>query len=138
METLGVKGKILNVIQDFLTVRCFRVSVEGELFSLKKIPSVIPQGFVLGPHLFIIFINDLPNYVKSSIRLFFDDLKLIGIAGNSNVIDEDLRQLEQWEREWLLEFNHDKCKVVHTNVNNNPKNKYILHGLKDLSLDVIF
>ena len=128
LETLGVKGKLLNVIKDFLTGRSFRVSVEGKLSSLKKILSGIPQGSVLGPLLFIIFINDLPNYVKSSIRLFADDLKLIGNAGNRNVIDEDLRQLEQWEREWLLEFNHDKCKVVHTNVNDNPKNKYILDG----------
>ena len=77
LQCLGIDGKVLDVIKDFLIGRTFRVSVQGEFSSFKDILSGIPQGSVLGPLLFILFINDLPDCLKSSVKIFADDLKLI-------------------------------------------------------------
>ena len=68
---------MLGIIEDFLVGRNFRVSVNGQFSSFKKILSGIPQGSVLGPLLFILFINDLPDCLMSTVKIFADDLKLI-------------------------------------------------------------
>ena len=128
LENLGIKGKLLNVIKDFLSNRTFRVSVGGKFSSFFDILSGIPQGSVLGPILFIIYVNDLPDCVQSSIKLFADDLKLICNALDKVTVDKDLKSLENWESIWLLNFNLDKCKVLHTSVNVNPNNEYTLDG----------
>ena len=127
LKCLGISGKVLNVIKDFLTGRTFRVSVEGKFSSLKEVLSGIPQGSVLGPLLFILFINDLPDCVKSRVKIFADDLKLIANSSDRNVIDSDLKSLEQWEKMWLLQFNLDKCKVLHIDFNNNKRLSYTLN-----------
>ena len=103
LENLGIKGKLLNVVKDFLTNRKFRVSVGGKFSTLKDILSGIPQGSVLGPFLFLIYINDLPCFVK----LFADDVKIIANVKDRSVIDEDLKGLELWGSTWLLDFNYD-------------------------------
>ena len=77
LESFGIKGKILDVITDFLTGRTMQVCVEGKWSKIKNVLSGVPQGSVLGPLLFILYINDLPDSVKSKIKLFADDLKLI-------------------------------------------------------------
>ena len=128
LQGLGIDGKVLDIIKDFLVGRTFRVSVQGEFSSFKDILSGIPQGSVLGPLLFILFINDLPDCLKSSVKIFADDLKLIGNLSDKTVIDNDLKSLEDWERNWLLEFNTDKCKVLHIELNGNEHFDYVLNG----------
>ena len=85
LQCLGIDGKVLDVIKDFLIGRTFRVSVQGEFSSFKDILSGIPQGSVLGPLLFILFINDLPDCLKSSVKIFADDLKLIANLSNKGL-----------------------------------------------------
>ena len=128
LQCLGIDGKVLDVIKDFLIGRTFRVSVQGEFSSFKDIFSGIPQGSVLGPLLFILFINDLPDCLKSSVKIFADDLKLIANLSDKRVIDNDLKSLEDWERKWLLEFNSEKCKVLHIDLNDNKHVDYVLNG----------
>ena len=95
LENIGTtKGKLLDLIRDFVTYRKFIVSVEGNFLDLKI--SGIPQGSVLDLLLFLIFINDLFSYVKSSIVLFADDVKIIGNATYRENIYEDLKGLEYW------------------------------------------
>ena len=130
LQCLGIDGKVLDVIKDFLIGRNFRVSVQGEFSSFKDILSGIPQGSVLGPLLFILFINDLPDCLMSSVKIFADDLKLIANLSDKTVIDNDLKSLEDWERKWLLEFNSDKCKVLHVELNDNEHLDYVLNGKK--------
>ena len=127
LENLGIKGKLLNVVKDFLTNRKFRVSVEGKFSTLKDILSGIPQGSVLGPLLFLIYINDLPCYVKSFIKLFADDVKIIANVKDRSVIDEDLKGLELWASTWLLDFNYNKCKVLYTDIIANKCFDYTLN-----------
>ena len=127
LENLGIKGKLLNVVDDFLTNRKLRVSVEGKFSTLKDILSGIPQGSVLGPLLFLIYINDLPCYVKSFIKLFADDVKIIANVKDRSVIDEDFKGLELWGSTWLLDFNYDKFKVLHTDIIANKCFDYTLN-----------
>ena len=128
LQCLGINGKVLDVIKDFLIGRNFRVSAQGEFSSFKDILSGTPQGSVLGPLLFILFINDLPDCLVSSVKIFADDLKLIANLSDKTVIDNDLKSLEDWERKWLLEFNSDKCKVLHVELNDNEHLDYVLNG----------
>ncbi len=76
LEYVGVQGQTLKWIQSFLQGRTQRVVVDGVASEPSAVLSGVPQGTVLGPILFLIFINDLPDYVQSSTKLFADDLIL--------------------------------------------------------------
>ena len=83
----------------------------------EKIPvsSGIQQGSVLGPILFLAYINDLPEQVKSRVRLFAVDTALylaISSTTKSEVLQTDLASLEQWEKMWDMQFNPSKCQVL--------------------------
>ena len=129
LQCLGIDGKVLGIIEDFLIGRNFRVSVNGQFSSFKKILSGIPQGSVLGPLLFILFINDLPDCLMSTVKIFADDLKLIANLSDKTIVENDLKSLEEWERMWLLEFNTKKCKVLHLELNDNNHENYILDDI---------
>ncbi|KAL5254842.1 hypothetical protein ACHWQZ_G014322 [Mnemiopsis leidyi] len=130
LEGFGIKGKVLEIIKDFLTERTMRVCVEGQWSEVKHVLSGVPQGSVLGPLLFILYVNDLPDIVKNKIKLFADDLKLICNANDNRSIADDILELEIWESIWGLKFNPSKCKVVHVHFNNNPNVKYSLNGVE--------
>ena len=130
MEAMGIKGNILDIVRDFLSDRIMYVSVEGKKSKTKIVLSGVPQGSVLGPLLFILFINDLPDNVKSTIKMFADDLKLIGNVSNHDTILEDIKQLEKWENLWLLKFNPNKCKILHIDYNHNPNMSYTVDGVE--------
>ena len=85
----------------------------------------VPQGSVLGPVLFLIYINDLDEGIKSHILKFADDTKLFGKASNTQEceqLQEDLNRLHKWSEDWQMKFNVDKCKIMHigkTNIRQN-------------------
>ena len=128
LRNMGISGKLLNVLENFWSDRSFRVGVDGKMSTIRKILSGIPQGSVLGPILFLIYINDLPDRIKSRIKLFADDLKLIDNASDRFIIDSELKELKQWEKKWLLEFNMEKCKVMHIDINSNHNFRYWLNS----------
>ena len=76
LKTLGITGDVLGWIESFLTNRKQKVVVEGEMLSWTDVKSGIPQGSVLGPILFVVFINDMPNNVLSTCKMFADDAKV--------------------------------------------------------------
>ena len=135
LESYGITGSILEIVRDFLSNRRMRVVVGGKFSSYCDVISGVPQGSVLGPLLFVLFINDLPDTLKSTIQLFADDLKLVGNANNYEDIAMDMNMLEEWENTWLLRFNPSKCKVLHINNNENPRNKYKLNGFELASVE---
>ena len=128
LENYGITGSTLAIIKDFLSGRSLRTCVRGNYSSLRDVLSGVPQGSVLGPLLFVLFVNDLPDCVRNITKLFADDLKLIVDASNEVSVKKDLASLEEWESLWLLKFNPKKCKVLHLNYNNNPNYAYELDG----------
>ncbi len=72
--------------------------------------SGVPQGSVLGPILFVVYINDLPENVNLKVKMFADDTKLYRHIRDGNGIQSDLNALDKWSNTWLLKFNASKCK----------------------------
>ena len=129
-EAVGITGDVLNWIRSFLMGRSQSVRVEGETSGWQKVLCGIPQGSVLGPLLFVIFINDMPDVVKENIcKLFADDCKLYGIINSDNDqrLQKDLSNLENWSNVWDLPFNATKCKVMHFG-RGNPHLVYTMNG----------
>ena len=129
LESYGIKGKTLNVLTDFLSGRTFNVKVGDSLSDTHHVTSGIPQGTVLGPLLFILYINDLPEGISNYISLFADDVKIITKSSTAAINQEDLDKLCEWQNKWLLRFNtkDSKCKVLHIG-KSNPHNLYNLEG----------
>ena len=98
------------------------------------ISSGVPQGSVPGPILFLAYINDLPEQVKSRVRLFADDTAMYHANSSTTegqVLQTDLACLEQWEKMWDMQFNPFKCQVLHITRKVKPLNtKYILHNVE--------
>ena len=91
------------------------VKVNNEESEKGEVLSGVPQGSVLGPLLFVLYINDLPESVCSSLYLFADDTKLLKTINNvedSLILQKDIDALEEWSRKWLLKFHPDKCHVL--------------------------
>ena len=97
--------------------------MEGIKSSWKDVLSGIPHGSVIGPILFVIFINDMPKEVVLNFtKLFADDCKLYGTVNRApNVMQTDLNNLEEWSNKWQLPFNESKCKVLHFGYNNEKR-----------------
>ncbi|KAL8575235.1 hypothetical protein ACOMHN_042356 [Nucella lapillus] len=112
----GVRSKTLRWTQAFLTSRTQEVILEGVHSSKAPVMSGVPQGTVLGPLLFLTYINDLPDVVThSKTRLFADDSMLckdISAPADKTKLQEDLDALEKWERTWQMHFNPSKCAVM--------------------------
>jgi len=94
-----------------------------------KVKSGVPQGSVLGPLLFLIYINDFDDSVYAKLLKFADDTKVFSFVSTKNDIrlQIDLIILGKWSHEWLMLFNIDKCKVMHLGLNN-VKAKYEMNG----------
>ena len=90
------------------------------------------QGSVLGPCLFLFYINDLPDNLSSTVRLFTDDNLLyltVESQSDTNSLQKDLDELENWENRWLMEFNIDKCQILRVTHKHDPLyHEYTLHG----------
>jgi hypothetical protein len=118
MENLGISTNMINIVRDFLADRTMKVKVGSAFSKSHHVPSGVPQGSVLGPLLFLIFINDLPTRIKSLVELFADDVKILVEPTTQNIAQSDLDYLSEWENTWKLKFNVDKCKVLYCGRNN--------------------
>ena len=131
LSAYGIQGKLLKWLEDFLTGRSQQVAVGSGLSSWGSVSSGVPQGSVLGPVLFLLYVNELPKLVSSQIMMFADDTKMYrAIRDNADhkALQEDLATLEQWNRDWLLRFNTEKCKVMYCGPSN-PKRSYDMEAL---------
>ena len=110
-----IEGTIQRWIKSFLVGRRQRVAVKGAYSRWANVLSGIPQGSVLGPILFVLYINDLPETVTSQIYIFADDTKIYSQIKNEEdhqALQEDLNRLQTWSSSWLLKFHPEKCKMM--------------------------
>ena len=126
IESDGIKGDILKWIGSFLSNRKQRVKVEGSMSQWIPVTIGIPQGSVLGPILFVLFINDMPSEIKNTCKLFADDAKIF-CNPLKTLLQHDIDKLSQWSEKWQLSFNVKKCKVLHVG-HNNPLIPYTMEG----------
>ena len=127
---------VLNWVRSFLSGRTQPVKVDDFFSKWVDVKSGIPQGSVLGPLLFVVFINDLPDKLKYSIcKMFADDCTIFSRLNQENVnkLQVDLTNLERWSKKWQLPFNPSKCKVIHFS-KKNPKDYFVLY---DRVLDTV-
>ena len=80
LKSMGVSGKLYNLLENYLSDRFQRVLLNGQTSSWRPVLAGVPQGSILGPLLFLIYINDLPNELKSNANLFADDTSLFTIV----------------------------------------------------------
>jgi ribonuclease P/MRP protein subunit RPP40 len=132
VSAMGIGGEIYNWIEDWLRDRKQRVCLTGSSSGWANVSSGVPQGSVLGPLLFLIYINDIDNGIASKILKFADDTKLyrqVGTAEDIANLRSDLGKLVGWSKEWLMLFNVEKCKVMHIGVGNG-KAGYKMDGVQ--------
>ena len=114
LEHIGITGKLLSCIKSFLTNRSQRVRIDGELSGSRAVISGVPQGSVIGPILFLIYINDVANSIpyEANAKLFADDLKTyVRVKNNSDefVFIDVLEQISNWAEMWQLPLATAKC-----------------------------
>ena len=110
----GIWGKTLSCVKDFLDSRSQAVVLNGVKSDKIAVSSGVPQGSVLEPMLFLA--NDLPDQVKSRVRLFADDTAIylaISSEGELITLQNDLHTLDIWEKQWDMSFNLSKCQILH-------------------------
>ena len=110
----GLNGGLLKLLESYLHNRQQRVVINGSYSEYLSIESGVPQGSVLGPLLFLIYINDLEKNIKSNIKFFADDTMLFSVvrdpAVSATELDHDLDLICRWAHKWKMEFNPDATK----------------------------
>ena len=145
LKNIGFSGLIISLIESFLADRCQKVTVSNSFSDYLPITSGVPQGSVLGPLLFIIYINDIDDDTSSNVIKFADDVKIFApcIGGISPhlprpaSLQDDLNTISQWCKDWCLNLNFAKCFCFHVG-SNNPHSSYSIddHPLSDVNLIV--
>ena len=119
----GIKNDCINWISSFLCNRHQIVVVNGEKSKWLPVDRGVPQGSVLVPLLFILYVNDIADLVHSKIKMFADDIKIytqVTSFSDELSFQNDLDKLCGWAREWLLCFNIAKCKHIKYDTNASP------------------
>ena len=110
----GILGNLLNVITNFLYQRKQRVVLNGQHSSWTNIEAGVPQGSILGPLFFLVYINDLSDGLTSNPKLFADDTSLFffihNINSTANDLNSDLMKISNWAFQWKMRFNPEPNK----------------------------
>ena len=146
LKAHGIGNGMINLIEKWLIDRRQRMVVAREVSNWKSVLSGVPQGSVLGPILFLIYINDLDDDITSKVLKFADDTKVfrkIESDADRQLLQDDLNKLNEWSEKWQMLFNYGKCKCLHTG-HGNEDEQYtmgdtVLHTAvkeKDLGLTI--
>ena len=133
LSTFGIRGKIHGWITSFLTNRTQAVRVNSAISTSAPVLSGVPQGSVLGPALFLIYVTNISDHIKNFTSLFADDTKLFSYlletenTEHSTVtLQEDINTLSTWSEVMQMSFNLSKCHIMHLG-QNNPHHQYFMH-----------
>ena len=110
----GISSNLLDILSEFLSDRKQRGVLNGQKFSWENVNAGVPQGFILGPLLFQIYINDLSGDLSSKAKLPADDSSLFNVAHDintsANELSNDLKKFSNWAFQWKMSFNPDPSK----------------------------
>ena len=114
MKQNGISGDLLQILFYFLSNRKQRVVLNGQNSSWTNVHAGVPQGSILGPLLFLIYINDLADDLSSNVTLFADDTSLFSVVHDVNAsareLNDDLKNINQWAFQWKKSCNPDLSK----------------------------
>ena len=100
LKSMGISGDLFNLLENYLSGRLQRVVLKGQTSSWRPFLAGVPQSSILGPLLFLVYINDLPNELKSNAKLFADDTSLFTIVKDkqesADVLSNDLSLISKW------------------------------------------
>ena len=106
MKCFGISGNLLNLLSSFLHNRKQRVILNGQISEWEYVKAGVPQGSILGPLLFLLYVNDLPNNLKSNVKLFADDVSLFSVVHDpvqsAEEINSDLRSINSCAINWKM------------------------------------
>ena len=109
-----ITGELITLIKDFLSCRKQRVVLNGQHLSWPDVKAGVLQGSILGPLIFLIYINDLPNGLNSNAKLSADDTSLFfvvhSISDSVNLLNSNLSKINEWALQWKMSFNPDPTK----------------------------
>ena len=134
----GVDGKLNRLLGGLLQDRRQRVVVNGSKSSWVPVRSGVPQGTVIGPILFLAYINDIKSGIQSDMRLFADDsiiYRKINSDEDQRVLSEDLKKLQNWAEKWQMIFKPEKCFVM--NITNRRNPSLYTYSMSDTPLSVV-
>ena len=114
--------------------RSQQVTVNGQLSSTAQVILGVPQGSVLSPLLFICYVNDMPDKIKSTLKLYADDALLyreIHSPEDSKILQEDINMLQQWAECWMMNFNPVNCEYLRVTNKSSPfATQYLINNNK--------
>ena len=140
LESYGIKGNVLSWIKDFLTNLKQQVIINGSKSNVVEVTSGVPQGSVLGPILFLIYINDMPEVVNCFLKLFADDSKLYNICSTQEqriLFQESIDNICKWTTDWLMQLNTSKCKHMVINNRHNCQDVKFTLTQEDLTTEIV-
>ena len=127
LNRLGIGNNLLLLLKDYLTNRQQRVLLNGQTSRWMPLCSGVHQGSILGPLLFLIYINDLPDSIISISRLFADDTSLFSVIEDdfktTEILQKDLTTISKWAHQWKMEFNPDPLKPAQEVIFSRKRNK---------------
>ena len=129
LKSYGISGQIFGLISSFLSNRRLRVVLDGKSSKEYPVNAGVPQGSILGPTLFLLYINDLPDDVICDIAIYADDTNLYSNCDRaSNLwqqlelaaeLESDQRDMMDWGKKWLVDLNTGKTQLVSFDRSNN-------------------
>ena len=141
LKYYGISGQIFGLISSFLSNRKLRVVLDSKSSQEYPVNAGVPQGSILGPTLFLLYINDLPDDVICDIAIYADDITLYSKCDwasdlwqqleLASELEPDLRDTVDWGKKWLVDFNAAKTQLVLVDWSNN-------NGSIDLKMDGSF
>ena len=140
LQKIGIVGSLLDWFRDYLTDRYQRVMIRGQCSDWGEVKAGVPQGSVIGPLLFLIYINDLTEVITCDIKLYADDTSLYINVENPEhsaaLLNENLAKLNEWANKWLVTFNPQKTKsILISNKHNQPSHPPLI--LQNTQIDEV-
>ena len=116
LSSIGIQGQLLRWCESYLSHRIQKVVIGGQESDDSLLTSGVPQGSILGPLFFLVYMNNLPENLNCQVRMYADDVTLM-IHYNDPLqaktqLEENLKLLDQWARTWHMQFNPVKSEIL--------------------------